>query len=213
MPLGAGTVEGECHGKSSPEIAWYDLHEPYTVGINSWGEFTVQCPSGYDYVDGNVKLIDFSSHVVGLNGSAGAYFEAFTWEQPQLRVGNDYAAHFFLNLEKYIPIAEQRFSPFSRPDMDATVSDTDEEESDTRYEISEDRIYAEPGDVFNERGQMVARMSTVTRSIGLPLSRTPPTTATPPSRTTTTSILRRRSHAPSLRDSRSSLHRLQRAAI
>lgn len=154
-PLTEGTVEGNCYGKSEPWLAWYDLEDPYTVGIGYFGTFTVQCPTGYDYVDGRVNLEDVHSHTLGPGGNfPGVYFEEYTGQTVELVVGNDHAAHFFLNLEKYAPIGANKFD-HSRSKVHAWVWD----HSDTvgsHYDQIADRIVAAFGDVFNERGDFVA---------------------------------------------------------
>ncbi len=122
-----GQLSVVCLGRSSPEVLEWDLSEqPSVSSVSSTGDFTVVCPDGFEYVEGEYTMKGFVSEGKGKNGAmAGSSLSVFTGTTGHLMlVNNNTAASSFSIMEEYVPQAFTKFGT-SRPSMLIWASDID----------------------------------------------------------------------------------------
>ncbi len=125
-PVPGAEIEAMCWGKSEPWVLEYDLFYPVAAATSSVGGFTITCPDGYEYIEGNIFLRNGYVYAAGkFNQYAGAGFAGFSGANFELRVANDYAARVFLDLSTHIPRMWAKFGR-SRSRIYAEAADVDE---------------------------------------------------------------------------------------
>lgn len=109
-----GQLSVVCFGRSSPEVLEWDLFEgPSVSTVSSNGDFTVVCPDGFEYAEGEYTMQGLVSVGKGKNGaSVGSFLAAFTGTAGNLLlVNNDVAGSSFSIMEEFVP---QAFTKFGR---------------------------------------------------------------------------------------------------
>lgn len=144
-PIGGTRVEIKCLDanfvQQSPQI--------YTTGAD--GSFSFTCP--YDWFDGKVRLYDIYSDVTGPNNEVAAV-DSFTESSLQrLTANNRYAAHVFVTLRQYVPLAEQKFGSRYRSRLPVRVSPTDPAFGPDWGYGGADAVRTNYQGVFGERGR------------------------------------------------------------
>jgi hypothetical protein len=126
-PVPNGEVDAVCWGKSDPHAITYDLSTPVATYTDAAGGFVVQCPTGYEYIEGYVRLRNQYIYTAGPNNSAaGAFFSGFDNDHEDLIATTPYAARFFADLTHRIPMMFSFFDR-SRGQMYSEVASSDPE--------------------------------------------------------------------------------------
>jgi len=126
------------------------------------GTFSIDCPSGYNTVSGNIYLANTYANVVGaaitctplcLYAAAGGSFSGSFGQYLLLSVSNNFAARAYKTLTTYVPRAFTRFGR-TRGAVLVSVSETDPGYG-SEYSSSYDRIRTNYTDLDGEDGRFL----------------------------------------------------------
>lgn len=148
-PVGGAEAKIDCLNTS------YAVHSTLYPTVNADGSFTFTCP--YGYFNGNVKLRDWYSEVLREDRTPAGV--SYFWEGTARRLvaTSNYAAHVFVVLRKYVPIAEQRFGNRWRSRLPVVVSDTNPDFGPVFQPSANntDSVYTTYWRIFGEDGRFV----------------------------------------------------------
>ena len=117
------------------------------------GVFSFACSSGY--YDASISLRDRVAEVVspGQVNAGVSYFNESNGAAPSLTAANDFAAHAFVLLNQYVPVAEGRFG-YSRGRVPVIVHPTDSTFA-INYNQTQDTIRLNYTRIFTQDGRFV----------------------------------------------------------
>jgi hypothetical protein len=134
------------------DVAYQPISSPFSVRSAADGSFTISCASGYYNAEAHLR--GASANVVNFGGSnAGMDYFNEEWDT-YLYVQNSRAAHVYRNLNRYVPMAQQRFGLSRGQIITAVVgSDAAHTPPTTYYESAADDIHLKYDATFGEYGR------------------------------------------------------------